>query len=65
MIPFKVHFVHTLQRLHQLYTFTGIFVQLFCIGNIIIELYRVAHETGQFQAAVPKIQDNKPKKDQL
>ena len=64
MIPFKVHFVHILWRLHQLYTFTGIFVQTLCIGNIIIGLYRAAHETGQFQVPVPKAQDNKPEKDQ-
>ena len=64
VIPFKVHFVHILQRLHQLYRFTGIFVQPLCIANIIIGLYRAAHETGQFQAPMPTAQDNKPKKDQ-
>ena len=64
VIPFKVHFVHILQRLRQLYTFTGIFVQPLRITNIIIGLYWAAHETGQFQAPVQKAQDNKPKKDQ-
>ena len=64
VIPFKVHFAHILWRLCQLYTFPGIFVQLLCIGNIIIGLYRAAHETGQFQAPMPKAQDNKPTKDQ-
>ena len=64
VIPFKVHFVHILWRLHQLYTFTGIFVQPLHIGHIIIGLYRAACETGQFQVPVPKAQDNKPKKDQ-
>ena len=63
MIPFKIHFVHILQRLHQLYIFTGIFVQPLRIGHIIIRLYWAARETGQFQALVPKAQDNKPKKD--
>ena len=48
---------------HQLYIFTSIFVQPLHIGHIIIGLYRAAHETGQFQAPVPKPQDNKPKKD--
>ena len=62
VIPFKIHFVHILQNLHQLYIFTGIFVQLLCIGHIIIGLYRAARETGQFQVPVPKAQDNKPKK---
>ena len=64
VIPFKVHFVHILWRLRQLYTFTSIFVQPLCIRNIIIGLYQEAHETGQFQVPVPKAQDNKPKKDQ-
>ena len=64
MIPFKAHFVHILQRLRQLYTFTDIFVQLLHIANIIIRLYRAARETRQSQAPVPKAQDNKPEKDQ-
>ena len=63
VIPFKVHFVHILWRLHQLYTFTGIFVQPLHIVNIIIGLYRAARKTGQFQVPMPKAQDNKPEKD--
>ena len=63
VIPFKINFVHILWNLRQLYIFTGIFVQPLHIGHIIIELYRAAHETGQFQAPMPKAQDNKPKKD--
>ena len=62
VIPFKIHFVHILQNLCQLYIFTGIFVQPLHIGHIIIGLYQAAHKTGQFQAPVPKAQDNKPKK---
>ena len=61
VIPFKVHFVHILR---QLYIFTGIFVQPLCMGHIIIGLYWAARKSGQFQAPVPKTQDNKPKKDQ-
>ena len=61
MIPFKIHFVHILSNLHQLYIFTGIFVQPLHIGHIIIRLYQAARETGQFPAPVPKAQDNKPK----
>ena len=64
MIPFKIHFVHILWRLRQLYIFTGIFVQPLHIGHIVIRLYWAARETGQFQVPVPKAQDNKPKKDQ-
>ena len=64
MIPFKVHFVHILWNLRQLYIFTGIFVQPLRIRHIIIELYRAARETRQFWAPMPKTQENKPKKDQ-
>ena len=62
MIPLKIHFVHILQNLCQLYIFTGIFVQPLHIGHITIGLYQAARETGQFQAPMPKAQDNKPKK---
>ena len=64
VIPPKAHFALILWKLPQLYTFTGIFVQLFHIGNIIIGLYRAARECGHFQAPVPKTQDNKRSKDQ-
>ena len=64
VIPFKIHFVHILQRLHQLYIFTGIFVQPLRIRHIIIGLYQAARKTGQFQGPMPKAQDNKLKKDQ-
>ena len=59
VIPFKIHFAHILQNLCQLYIFTGIFVQPLHIGHIVIGLYWAAHETGQFQAPMPKAQDNK------
>ena len=62
VILFKIHFVHILQNLRQLYIFISIFVQPLRIGHIIIRLYWAAHETGQFQVPVPKAQDNKPKK---
>ena len=64
-IPFKTYFVHTLWNLCQLYTFIGIFVQPLRIGHIIIRLYQVAHETGQFQVPAPKTQDKKLKKQQI
>ena len=63
VIPFKIHFVHILWNLHQLYIFTGIFVQPLHIGHIIIGLYWAARKTGQSQVPMPKPQDNKPKKD--
>ena len=62
VIPFKIHFVHILWNLRQLYIFTGIFVQPLHIGHIIIRLYRAACETGQFQVPAPKAQDNTLKK---
>ena len=64
VIPFKAYFAQILWKLPQLYTFTGIFVQLFRIRNIIIGLYRAARECGHFQAPMPKTQDNKCTKDQ-
>ena len=44
--------------------FTGIFVQTFCIWNIIIGLYRAAHECKHFQVPVPKLQKDKCTQDQ-
>ena len=59
VIPFKIHFAHILQNLHQLHIFVGIFVQPLHIGHIIIGLYWASHETGQFQVPMPKTQDKK------
>ena len=64
-IPFKIHFAHILRSLCQLYIFVGIFVQPLRIGHIIIRLYWVARETGQFQVPAPKAQDKKLKKHQI
>ena len=64
VVPFKVHFAHISRTLFQLHILTGIFVQLFCVGNIILRLHRAACECGHFQAPVPKTQDRKHTKDQ-
>ena len=64
-IPFKIHFAHILQNLHQLHILIGIFVQPLCIGHIILGLYQAAHETGQFQAPTPKTQAKKLKLHQI
>ena len=64
-IPFKIHFAHILQNLHQLHIFIGIFVQPLRIEHIIIGLYRATRETGQFQAPAPKTQDKKLKLQQI
>ena len=61
---FKAYFGQILWKLPQLYTFNGIFVQLFHIRNIIIGLYWAAYECRHFQAPVPKTRDNKHAKDQ-
>ena len=64
VVPFKVHFVDILQKLLQLHTFTGIFVQTFHIWNIIIGLYWAAHKCGHFQVPMPKTQEDRCLKDQ-
>ena len=64
VVPLKIHFVHISWTLFQLHILTGIFVQLFCVGNIILGLYQAAHECGHFQVPVPKTQDHKHVKDQ-
>ena len=64
VVPFKVHFVAILRKLLQLHTFTGIFVQTFHVWNIIIRLYRAAHECRHFQVPMPKTQEDKHPKDQ-
>ena len=64
VVPFKVYFTHISQTLFQLHILTGIFVQLFCVENIILRLYWVARECRHFQAPVPKTQDHKHAKDQ-
>ena len=64
-IPFKMHFAHILQNLHQLYILISIFVQPLHIGRIILGLYWATHETGQFQAPAPKTQAKKLKVHQI
>ena len=64
VVPFKVHSVDISQKLLRLPIFTGIFVQTFCIRNIIIRLYQAACECGHFQVPVPKTQEHKCTKDQ-
>ena len=64
VVPFKVHFVDISQKLLQLHTFTGIFVQTFHVWNIIIGLYWAAHECRHFQVPMPKSQKVKCAEDQ-
>ena len=39
-------------------------MKILCVWNIILGLYRVAHECGHFQAPVPKLQKEKCEQDQ-
>ena len=64
VVPFKVQFTNILRKLLRPHLFIGIFVQTFCIGNIIIGLYRAARECRHFQVPVPKTQEYNHVKDQ-
>ena len=64
VVPFRVHFTDISRKLLQLHIFTIIFIKTFCIWNIIIRLYRAAHECRHFQAPVPKLQKDKCAQDQ-
>ena len=58
LVPFQVHLVTScdnLWKLHCFNSFTGAFVKIFCIWNIITGLYRVAHQCGHSPAPVPKL----------
>ena len=49
LVPFRVHLVtgcDNLSKLHCFNIFTSVFVKIFCIWNIIIGLYWVAHQCG-------------------
>ena len=59
LVPFRVQLVDNLYKLPCFNIFTGIFVKIFCIWNIIIGLYRVARQCGHFQAPVPKLKKDK------
>ena len=64
LVPFRVKLVDNLRKLLCFNIFTGIFMKIFCIWNIIIGLYWVAHECGHSQAPVPKLQREKCERDQ-
>ena len=64
MVPFRVQLVNILCKLLCFDIFTAIFVKIFCIWNIILGLYWVAHECGHSQAPVPKLHKEKREQDQ-
>ena len=62
VVPFRVQLVtscDTLCKLHCFNIFTGVFVKIFHIWNIITGLYWVACQSGHFQAPMPKIKRDK------
>ena len=59
LVPFRVQLVDNLRKLLCFNIFTGIFLKIFCIWNIIIGLYRVAHQCGHSQAPVLKLKRDK------
>ena len=64
LVPFWVQLVtgcDNLRKLHCFNVFTGIFVKIFCIWNIITGLYRVAHQCGYSPAPMPKLKRDKRK----
>ena len=64
MVPFRVQLVDTLRRVFCFDIFTGIFMKIFCVWNIILRLYWVAHECGHSQVPEPKLQKGKCEQDQ-
>ena len=64
MVPFRVQLVDTLRKLLHFDIFTGIFVKIFCVWNIILGLYQVACECGHSQAPKPKLHKEKCEQDQ-
>ena len=61
LVPFRVQIVINLHKPLCFNIFTGVFMRIFCIWNIIIGLYRVAHQCGHSQAPVPKLKRDKCK----
>ena len=59
LVQFRVQLVNNLRKLLCFNIFTGIFVKIFCIWNIIIGLYWVAHQCGHSQAPMLKFKRDK------
>ena len=62
LVPFWVQLVTDCDNLHKLHCFnifTGVFVKIFCIWNIITGLYWEAHQCGHFPTAVLKLERDK------
>ena len=64
LVPFWAQLVTGSDNLHKLLCFnifTGVFVKIFCIWNIITGLYWVAHQCGHSQAPMLKLKRDKHK----
>ena len=64
VVPFRVQLVDTLCKLLCFNIFTGIFVKILCIWNIILGLYQVARECGHSQVPELKLHKEKCEQDQ-
>ena len=64
MVPFRVQLVNTLRKLLRFDIFTGIFMKILCVWNIILGLYWVVHECGHSQAPELKSHQEKHEQDQ-
>ena len=59
LVPFRVQLVNNLCKLLCFNIFTGVFVKIFCIWNIIIGLYWVVRQCGHSPAPVPELKREK------
>ena len=59
LVPFRVQLVDNLCKFLCFNIFTGIFVKIFCIWNIIIGLYWVVRQCGHSQAPIQKLKREK------
>ena len=64
MVPVRVQIVDILRKLLRFDIFTGFFMKILCIGNIILGLYWAARECGHSQVPEPKLHKEKCEKDQ-
>ena len=64
VVPVRVQIVDILCKLLRFNIFTSIFRKILYVGNIILGLYRVAHECEHSQAPEPKLHKEKCEQDQ-
>ena len=64
VVPLRVQIVDILRKLLCFDIFTGIFVKILCVWNIILGLYQVVRECEHSQVPVPKQHKEKHEQDQ-